>query len=145
LKSATDRDRVTLGLHVCRGNNSSSWLHQGSYEPIAEELFGSLPVDRLLLEFDDERSGSFDVLRFVPAGTIAVLGLVSTKVARVAPADELMARLEEASAFLDPSQLAISPQCGFATHAEGGNHLSVDDQYRKLSATVEAAGRWFDE
>lgn len=135
---------VTLGLHVCRGNNASSWLHQGGYDPIAEELFASLPVDRLLLEFDDERSGGFDALRFVPAETVAVLGLISTKVAAVEAPDQLMRRLDEAASFLDPAQLAISPQCGFATHAEGANRLSVDEQYRKLSVAVETARRWCD-
>jgi 5-methyltetrahydropteroyltriglutamate--homocysteine methyltransferase len=145
LEGVHGRDGVTVGLHVCRGNNASTWHHQGGYAPIAEELFAALPVDRLLLEFDDERSGSLDVLRFVPAGKVAVLGLISTKVAEVESADSLIRRLDEAAAYLDPAQLAISPQCGFATHAEGGNHLTVDDQWRKLEVAVQTARRWFGQ
>lgn len=134
---------TTVALHVCRGNNASHWMNEGSYAPIAEQLFGSLPVDRLLLEFDDERSGSFDCLRFVPPGTVAVLGLISTKLPQVEDPDALLRRLDEAAQHVDPAQLAISPQCGFATHAEGGNHLSADEQYRKLALAVETARRWF--
>lgn len=137
------RGTVTVGLHLCRGNNASAWLHQGGYEPIAEELFNSLPVDRLLLEFDDERSGSFDVLRLMPQNKVAVLGLISSKVAEIESVDMLLRRLDAAAKFIDPAQLAISPQCGFATHAEGGNHLTEEEQYGKLSVAVETAQRWF--
>jgi 5-methyltetrahydropteroyltriglutamate--homocysteine methyltransferase len=143
LLNRVPRDSVTLGLHLCRGNNASAWQHEGSYAPIAHELFSSLPVDRLLLEFDDARSGGFEVLGFIPAGKVAVLGLISSKVSDVETSDGLMRRLDEAAKFIDPAQLAISPQCGFATHAEGGNHLSEDDQYRKLAVAVETARRWF--
>ncbi len=143
LLSSIPRDSVTVGLHLCRGNNASAWLHQGGYERIAEELFTKLPADRLLLEFDDERSGSFDVLRLMPKDKVAVLGLISTKVAQVESPETLLRRLDEAAQFIDPKQLAISPQCGFATHAEGGNHLSEDEQYCKLAVAVEAAQRWF--
>lgn len=136
---------TTVGLHVCRGNNGSYWINEGGYDAIAEELFATLPVDRFLLEFDDYRSGGFEVLRFVPAGKVAVLGLISTKTPVVETPEELMRRLDEAAAFIDPAQLAISPQCGFATHADGGNKLSADEQYRKLAVTVETAHRWFGE
>jgi 5-methyltetrahydropteroyltriglutamate--homocysteine methyltransferase len=145
LAAAGARGGVTLAVHICRGNNASSWMNEGSYEPIAEKVFSSLPADRFLLEFDDSRSGGFECLRFVPEGKTAVLGLVSTKVTAVEEPEELMRRLDEAARYLDPSQAAISPQCGFATHAEGGNHLSEDEQYRKLSTTAEAARRWFGD
>jgi len=136
---------VTVGMHVCRGNNASYWINEGSYDAIAEELFTTLPVDRFLLEFDDYRSGGFEVLRFVPAGKVAVLGLISTKTPVVETPENLMRRLDEAAAFIDPAQLAISPQCGFATHADGGNKLSADEQYQKLAVAVETAHRWFGE
>jgi 5-methyltetrahydropteroyltriglutamate--homocysteine methyltransferase len=145
LLAGIPRGAALIGLHVCRGNNAGSWLHQGSYAPIAEELFASLPVDRLLLEFDDPRSGGFDVLRFVPREKVAVLGLISTKVAEVESPDALLRRLEEASSFIDAGQLALSPQCGFATHAEGGNDLTEDEQYRKLAVAVETAQRFFGD
>jgi 5-methyltetrahydropteroyltriglutamate--homocysteine methyltransferase len=134
---------VTVGLHVCRGNNSSLWMNEGGYDPIAEELFTALPVDRFLLEFDDDRSGSFDCLQFMPRGKDAVLGLISTKTPAMETEEDLLRRLDEAALFLDPAQLAISPQCGFATHADGGNRLSADDQYRKLSVAAATAHRWF--
>lgn len=137
--------RATVGLHVCRGNNGSYWLNEGSYDAIAEELFATLPVDRFLLEFDDDRSGGFEVLRFVPPGKVAVLGLISTKVPVVETPEELMHRLDEAAAFIEPARLAISPQCGFATHADRGNKLSADEQYQKLAVAVETAQRWFGE
>ena len=144
LLGSIPRDRGTIvALHVCRGNNAGQWLHQGGYEPIAEQLFGALPVDRLLLEFDDDRSGSLDVLRHVPAPKIAVLGLISTKTAAIEDPESLLRRLEEASRHIDPGRLAISPQCGFATHAEGGNPLSEDEQYRKLEVAVQVAERFF--
>lgn len=142
LATARGAGTATLGLHVCRGNNASSWMNQGSYDLIAERLFASLPVDRLLLEYDDSRSGGFECLRFLPPGKVAVLGLISTKVAAVEEPDDLLRRLEEAARFVDPAQLALSPQCGFATHAEGGNHLTADEQYRKLAVAVETMRRW---
>ncbi|HTY72655.1 MAG TPA: cobalamin-independent methionine synthase II family protein [Actinomycetes bacterium] len=144
LLSSIPRDEATtVALHVCRGNNASHWMNEGGYDPVAEELFATLPVDRLLLEFDDERSGGFSCLAHVPKGRVAVLGLISTKVAEVESPERLMRRLDDAAASIDPDQLAISPQCGFATHAEGANLLSVEQQYAKLAVAAETARRWF--
>ncbi len=122
---------VTFGLHICRGNRSSMYHREGSYDEIAERLFGSSNYDRFLLEYDTERAGGFAPLRFVPQGRTAVLGLVTTKFPDVEPADQLKTRLEEAGRFLDPSQLALSPQCGFASSL-GGNLLDEEAQWRKL-------------
>jgi len=144
LESVPREHGTTYALHVCRGNNASSWQHEGDYDPVAEELFGSLPVDRLLLEYDDERSGGFECLRFVPAGTVAVLGLISTKVATVESPTALLRRLGQASAYIDADRLALSPQCGFATHADGANAVATDAQYAKLAVAVETAHRFFD-
>jgi 5-methyltetrahydropteroyltriglutamate--homocysteine methyltransferase len=130
---------VTIGLHVCRGNQSSKWMGEGDYEPIAEELFGRLPVDRLLLEYDDERAGGFAPLRFVPSGTVAVLGLVSSKSGQLEPADSLRARIDEAAKYVAIEDLALSPQCGFASIAEGGNLLTEAEQYAKLALVADVA------
>jgi len=130
---------VTIGFHVCRGNQSSMWMGEGDYEPIAERTFAELPVDRFLLEYDDERAGGFAPLRFVPAGKIAVLGLVSSKTPAPEPTDELRRRIDEAAIHLDLGRLALSPQCGFASIAEGGNLLSADEQFAKLALVAEVA------
>ena len=129
---------VTIGLHICRGNNRSAWMLEGSYEPIAERLFGELGVDRLLLEYDTERAGGFAPLRFVPPGRLVVLGLVSSKVPRLESLDDLMRRVEEAARYVAPECLAISPQCGFAS-TSAGNLLTVDEQKRKLELVAAAA------
>jgi 5-methyltetrahydropteroyltriglutamate--homocysteine methyltransferase len=129
---------VTFGLHICRGNRRSMYHRDGSYDAIAERLFGSSTYDRFLLEYDTERAGGFEPLRFVPKGRTAVLGLVTTKFPDVEPADDLKSRLEEASRFLDPSQLALSPQCGFAS-SQAGNTLGEDAQWRKLEVIREVA------
>ena len=130
---------VTIGFHVCRGNQSSMWMGEGDYEPIAERTFAELPVDRFLLEYDDERAGGFAPLRFVPPGKIVVLGLVSSKTPAPEPADGLRRRIDEAAKYLDLGSLALSPQCGFASIAEGGNLLSEDEQYAKLALVAEVA------
>ena len=132
------RDGVTVALHVCRGNSRSRWFTEGGYDPIAEKLFTALPVDRFLLEYDSERSGSFAPLRFVPRGKTVVLGLVSTKEARLESTDELRRRIDEAARHVPLEHLALSPQCGFASVA-AGNLLSSDDQRRKLELVVETA------
>jgi 5-methyltetrahydropteroyltriglutamate--homocysteine methyltransferase len=132
------REGVTLALHVCRGNSRSRWFTEGGYDPIAEKLLGTLPVDRFLLEYDTHRSGGFEPLRFVPRGTTVVLGLVSTKEPRLESQDELVRRIEGASRFVPVENLAVSPQCGFASVA-AGNLLSMDDQRRKLELVVETA------
>ena len=134
------RDGVTLALHVCRGNSRSRWFTEGAYDPIAERLFGSLDVDTFLLEYDSERCGGFEPLRFMPAGKTVVLGLVSTKGPQMESRDELMRQIEAASRYVPIEDLALSPQCGFASMAEG-NLLSADDQRRKLELVVEVARR----
>jgi 5-methyltetrahydropteroyltriglutamate--homocysteine methyltransferase len=129
---------VTFGLHICRGNRISMYHREGSYDAIAERLFGSSNYDRFLLEYDTERAGGFEPLRFVPKGRTAVLGLVTTKFPDLELADDLKARLGEATRFLDASQLALSPQCGFAS-SQAGNLLGEDAQWRKLDVIREVA------
>jgi 5-methyltetrahydropteroyltriglutamate--homocysteine methyltransferase len=129
---------VTLGIHLCRGNNRSHWYAEGGYDAIAEKLFGTLAVDRFLLEYDDERSGTFEPLRFVPRGKTVVLGLVSSKVPRLEDPAQLIQRIDEASRYVPLENLALSPQCGFASTAEG-NLLTEDAQWEKLRLVVETA------
>jgi len=131
---------VTFGIHLCRGNQRSMWHREGAYDAIAERLFNELPHDRFLLEYDTARSGSFEPLRFVPKGRVVVLGLVSTKGPELETIDALTRRIAEASKFLPLDQLAISPQCGFASDVVG-NLLGPDDQKRKLEVVVETARR----
>ena len=129
---------VTFGIHLFRGNQRSMWHREGAYDAIAERLFNELPHDRFLLEYDTPRAGSFEPLRFVPKGRVVVLGLVSTKVAELEPLDALKRRIDEASKFIPLDQLAVSPQCGFASDVVG-NLLSPDDQKRKLERVAEVA------
>ncbi|MFD0854392.1 hypothetical protein ACFQ07_19290, partial [Actinomadura adrarensis] len=131
---------VTVGMHICRGNNRSAWMSEGSYEPVAERLFGEVPVDRFLLEYDTERAGGFEPLRFVPDGKTVVLGLVSSKVPQLESQDELLRRIDEAAKYVQMENLAISPQCGFASTSKG-NLLTVDEERRKLALVVETAAR----
>jgi 5-methyltetrahydropteroyltriglutamate--homocysteine methyltransferase len=116
------------------------WHREGEYDPIAEALFGGLEYDRLLLEYDTERAGSFAPLRFVRKGAIAVLGLITTKTGRVETVDELCRRIDEASRYLPLENLALSPQCGFASGI-AGNLLTEDEQWRKLDVMLETAKR----
>jgi len=132
------RGGVTLALHVCRGNSRSRWYTEGGYDAIAEKLFGMLDVDRFLLEYDSERSGGFEPLRLVPHGKDVVLGLVTTKEPRLESPDELRRRIDEAARHVPLENLALSPQCGFASVA-AGNLLSMDEQWRKLELVVETA------
>jgi 5-methyltetrahydropteroyltriglutamate--homocysteine methyltransferase len=135
--------KAVFGLHICRGNRASMWHREGTYDGIAEELFATLRFDRLLLEYDTARAGGFDPLRFVPKGPIGpivVLGLVTTKTGEVETVEALLRRIEEASRFIDIAQLAISPQCGFAS-GMSGNDLSEDRQWRKLEVILETARR----
>jgi 5-methyltetrahydropteroyltriglutamate--homocysteine methyltransferase len=129
---------VTFGLHVCRGNRQSMWRREGSYDDIAEHLFHNVRHQRLLLEYDTARAGSFEPLRFVPKGKIVVLGLITTKTGRLETVDELKRRIDEASRYLPLEQLALSPQCGFASDIKG-NLLSEDRQWRKLDVMLETA------
>lgn len=132
------RDGITLALHVCRGNSRSRWYTEGGYDVIAEKLFQTLNVDRFLLEYDSERSGGFEPLRLVPRGKTVVLGLITTKEARLESLDHLRHRVDEAARYVPLENLAISPQCGFASVA-AGNLLSIEDQWRKLALVAEAA------
>jgi 5-methyltetrahydropteroyltriglutamate--homocysteine methyltransferase len=131
---------VAFGIHLCRGNERSMWHREGTYDAIAERLFGELAHDRFLLEYDTERAGTFEPLRFVPKGKVVVLGLVSTKVPETPSVDELRRRIDEAARYVPLEQLAISPQCGFASSVVG-NLISADDQRRKLETVVETARR----
>jgi 5-methyltetrahydropteroyltriglutamate--homocysteine methyltransferase len=133
-----ERPNTVIGLHICRGNSKSRWFTSGGYEPIAEQLFSSLNVDRFLLEYDDERSGGFEPLRFVPAGKTTVLGLVTTKRPELETVDDLRRSIDDAARFTALDDLALSPQCGFASVASG-NLISIDDQRRKLELVVETA------
>jgi 5-methyltetrahydropteroyltriglutamate--homocysteine methyltransferase len=133
-----DLGGVATAVHLCRGNQRSMWHREGDYDAIAERLFTELPHDRFLLEYDTPRAGSFAPLRFVPKGKVVVLGLVSTKVAELEEVDALRRRIEEASRYLPLDQLAISPQCGFASDVVG-NLLSEDDQKRKLERVAQTA------
>jgi 5-methyltetrahydropteroyltriglutamate--homocysteine methyltransferase len=131
---------VTVGMHICRGNNRSAYMAKGGYEPVAEQLFGTVPVDRFLLEYDDERSGGFEPLRFVRPGAVVVLGLVSTKTPVLESQDALRRRIDEAAAYVPLENLALSPQCGFAS-TSAGNVLTPDEQKAKLALVVDTAAK----
>ncbi len=135
---ATKPDGMVITTHLCRGNNQSMWAAEGGYDFVAEALFGDLNVDGYFLEFDDERSGTFEPLRFVPPGKQVVLGLVTTKKPDLEDRDLLKRRIEEASHFVDIEQLCLSPQCGFSS-TEEGNKLSIDDERAKLELIVGVA------
>jgi 5-methyltetrahydropteroyltriglutamate--homocysteine methyltransferase len=129
---------VTFGMHLCRGNQASRWLVSGDYDWLAKRLFPKVRAERLLLEYDDERSGDFEPLREVPEDKTVVLGLVTTKTPRRETVEELAARVREAARYVPLERLALSPQCGFATSVLG-NALTVDDERAKLRTIAEAA------
>jgi 5-methyltetrahydropteroyltriglutamate--homocysteine methyltransferase len=129
---------LTVTTHMCRGNFRSSWAAAGGYDFVAEALFGELDVDGFFLEYDDDRSGTFAPLRFVPPGKQVVLGLVTTKRPQLEDKDTLKRRIDEATRYVDLDQLCLSPQCGFSSTVEG-NELTVDDQIAKLRLVVETA------
>jgi methionine synthase II (cobalamin-independent) len=131
-------DDMRVCVHLCRGNARSRWFAEGGYEPIAETLFNELAVDGFFLEYDDARSGDFAPLRFVPGGKRVVLGLVTTKHGGLEDRDAIRRRVDEAARYVPFDQLCLSPQCGFASAAEG-NLLSEDDQKRKLALVAELA------
>jgi 5-methyltetrahydropteroyltriglutamate--homocysteine methyltransferase len=131
-------------MHLCRGNSRSRWVHQGGYDAIAERVFSELDVDRFLLEYDSERAGTFEPLRFVPKDKIVVLGLISTKVSQMETEESLLRRIDEASKYVPIEQLALSPQCGFASVKEG-NLVSADDQRRKLELVVKVTQKVWKE
>src|SRR6185436_8822479 len=129
---------ITFGIHICRGNYKSMFYASGGYDRIAEQVFGRSKFDRFLLEYDDERSGTFEPLRHVPDGRVVVLGLVSSKLERLETAENLKARIKEASAFVPLDRLALSPQCGFASTHEG-NRISPEVQRQKLELVARTA------
>jgi methionine synthase II (cobalamin-independent) len=135
---AARRPGVTLAIHLCRGNNRSHWYAEGGYDAIAEKMFNQLGVDRFLLEYDDARSGTFEPLRLVPRGKIVVLGLVSSKLPQLEDAAMLKQRIEEASRYVPLENLALSPQCGFASMMEG-NLLTEEQQWAKLRLVSDTA------
>ncbi len=129
---------MAVTTHLCRGNFRSSWAAEGGYDFVAEALFGELAVDGFFLEYDDERSGTFEPLRFVPKGKMVVLGLVTTKRGELESKDVLKRRIDEAAKYVPLDQLCLSPQCGFSSTVEG-NVLTVDEQAAKLRLIVETA------
>ena len=135
---------VTFGFHLCRGNQGSRWLVEGGYDLIAKPIFEGVSAERLLLEYDDERSGSFEPLRFVPDDKVVVLGMLTTKRADLETADALIDRIRQASRFVPMERLALSPQCGFATSIVG-NNPSLEEQQCKLELLSETVRRvWHD-
>jgi 5-methyltetrahydropteroyltriglutamate--homocysteine methyltransferase len=132
-----DHPGITFGIHICRGNNQSKFYASGDYEPISR-IFTQTRFQRFLLEYDDQRSGGFSPLRHVPEDRTVVLGLLTSKKPQLESFDELRTRIEEASQYVPLERLALSPQCGFASTMEG-NHLSYEDQRRKLELVATVA------
>lgn len=134
-------DDLVIGLHVCRGNFRSTWIAEGGYEPVAEILFGSVNVDVFFLEYDNERSGGFEPLRFIkPGHQRVVLGLVTTKSGELEDKEQIKQRIQEASEFIDLSQLSLSPQCGFAS-TEEGNSITEEQQWQKIRLVADIASK----
>jgi len=131
-------DDLRIAVHLCRGNFRSAWVAEGSYEPVAEVLFNELHVDAYFLEYDDERSGDFAPLRFVPPNKTIVVGLVTTKVGDLESADELKRRVEEAAHYMPIENMCLSPQCGFSSTVHG-NDISEANQWAKLELIVNTA------
>ncbi len=134
------RPGVTIAMHMCRGNNRSAWRSEGGYDVVAERAFTSLDVDRFLLEYDTERAGGFEPLRFMPPDKVVVLGLISSKNPQLEAQDQLLRRIDEAARFVPVENLALSPQCGFASTAPG-NMLTAEEQKRKLELVVDTASK----
>ncbi|MCW1970937.1 MAG: 5-methyltetrahydropteroyltriglutamate--homocysteine S-methyltransferase [Anaerolineae bacterium] len=129
---------LTIGVHLCRGNFRSQWFAEGGYEPVAEVLFNELNVDAYFLEYDDERSGDFAPLRFVPNNKTVVLGIITSKFPQLENAEFLRRRIDEAAKYMPLQNMCVSPQCGFSS-TEHGNDVSMDDQWRKLELVVNTA------
>ncbi len=139
-------DEVTTALHICRGNFRSSWMCEGSLEPVADQVFGTLPYDAFLVEWDDRgRDGGFEPVRSLRPGSVMVMGIVSSKTPELEDEDDLLRRMDEAASFVggDMDRLAISPQCGFAS-VMVGNELDEDAQWRKLELVTRIADRLWD-
>jgi len=133
-----DKQGIVFGLHICRGNNQSMFYVSGGYDPIVEKVFRKTKFHRFLLEYDDERSGTFELLRFVPEDRIVVLGLVTTKKMRLESQEELIQRIKEAAKYVRLERLALSPQCGFASTWEG-NRMTPEVQRQKLKLVARTA------
>jgi len=131
-------DDMTVAIHTCRGNFKSTWLASGSYDYVAETVFSRLNVDAFFLEYDTDRAGGFEPLRFVPKGKIVVLGLVSSKVPELEKKDDLKRRIDAAAKYIPLENLCLSPQCGFSS-THHGNKLTADDQWRKLELVLEVS------
>jgi 5-methyltetrahydropteroyltriglutamate--homocysteine methyltransferase len=131
-------DDLTIGVHLCRGNFRSTWFAEGGYEPVAEVLFNELNVDAYFLEYDDERSGDFSPLRFVPDDKTVVIGLVTSKTGDLETKEELIQRLQEAAQYMPLENMCLSPQCGFSSTVHG-NELTEDAQFAKLELIVNTA------
>ena len=129
---------MAITMHLCRGNFKSMWIGSGGYEPVAELLFNAVNVHGYFMEYDTERAGGFEPLRFVPKNKLVVLGLVTSKNGTLETKDELKRRIDEAAKFIDLDQLCLSPQCGFAS-TEEGNVLTEDEQWAKMERVIEVA------
>jgi 5-methyltetrahydropteroyltriglutamate--homocysteine methyltransferase len=129
---------MTIAMHLCRGNFRSTFVASGGYEPVAEILFNDININAYFMEYDSDRAGGFEPLRFVPKGKMVVLGIVTSKSGTLESKDALKRRIDEATKFVDPDQLCLSPQCGFASSDEG-NLLTEDEQWAKLARVVEVA------
>jgi 5-methyltetrahydropteroyltriglutamate--homocysteine methyltransferase len=129
---------MTTAMHLCRGNFQSSFVASGGYEPVAEILFNAIDIDAYFMEYDSDRAGGFEPLRFVPKGKMVVLGLVTSKRGILESKDAIKRRIEQAAKFIDPDQLCLSPQCGFAS-TEEGNILTEEEQWAKLRLIVDVA------
>jgi len=127
-----------LAMHLCRGNFKSTHAASGNYEPVAEALLSEMKLDAYFLEYDDDRSGDFRPLRFMPKDKIVVLGLVTTKFGKLESKDDLKRRIDEASKYVDLNQMCLSPQCGFSSTVHG-NDIAVEDQRTKLRLVIETA------
>ena len=132
-------DSMYAGMHMCRGNLKGLWMAEGGYEPIADQIFNGLNIDAFFMEYDTGRAGDFQPLRHLPAGKIAVLGLISTKTPVLEDKDDLKRRIDEAAKFAPLEQLALSPQCGFSSGGGSGQVINQDDTKRKLELVVEVA------
>jgi 5-methyltetrahydropteroyltriglutamate--homocysteine methyltransferase len=135
---------LMVGIHLCRGNYRSTWFAEGGYEPVAEILFNEINVDRYLLEYDDERSGDFAPLRFVPKHKKVVLGIVSSKIKDLENIDDMARRIDEAAKYIPLENLCVSPQCGFSS-THHGNDLSHEDQWKKMELVVKTAQKVWGE
>ena len=129
---------MTTAMHLCRGNFQSTFVASGGYEPVAEILFNAIDIDAYFMEYDSERAGGFEPLRFVPKGKMVVLGLVTSKSGAIESKDALKRRIDQAAKFVDLDQLCLSPQCGFAS-TEEGNILAEQEQWAKLRRIVDVA------